>query len=244
MPQLKAEIITIEQNNTVLENQIVLLIVENQEFKNQLEELLENITVQNNELAIHIQEIEETNRLYTETLESYLTLLQTYHDLLLEYQGISKPLGEMIVIAIPGIVNGDWSNGNEGWLTQGVSNLVGGVKFLHENERGTYSTQTVYLDDNAQGIQFDIKPQPFGGEITIQVSLKGIIVYEQVYSGTNSNYDWETLVLPFDSLMTMRAEYGFTIEDYYDIRFTVKPGENTGSNIAIDNVTLVELSYE
>ena len=44
-----------------------------------------------------------------------------------------EPVGKLVVSEIPGIVNGDWENENEGWLTQGVSNLVGGVKFLHKN---------------------------------------------------------------------------------------------------------------
>jgi hypothetical protein len=41
----------------------------------------------------------------------------------------------------------------------------------------------------------------------------------------------------------MREHYGFAIEDIYDIRFTVLAGENTGANIALDDVSLVEIEY-
>lgn len=147
-----------------------------------------------------------------------LSLNRSCPELLQEYQGTeSKPEGEMKVTKISGIVNGDWSDGNNGWLTQGMSNLVGGVKYLHEFSSGTYSTQTVFLDSKDQGIRFDMKSQPIGGEISLQVRLMGITVFEETYTGANA--EWDTEVIPFDIVMTMREEYGFSVEGIYTIQF-------------------------
>ena len=44
--------------------------------------------------------------------------------------------------------------------------------------------------------------------------------------------------------MNMRELYGFPIMRIYDIRFTVLAGEDTGANIALDNVSLVEIEYQ
>jgi hypothetical protein len=242
---LQAELSAVEQNNTQLENYIIALEQENQEFKDELEEILDNFTLQNAIFSNLLGELEETNELYNESLEDYNEVWEKYYDLLLEYQGEPvKPVGGMDVTEIPGIINGDWSDGNEGWLTQGVSNLVGGVKYLHENEHGTFTTQTIYLENITQGIKFDIKPQPFGGEISFQVSLKGATVFDQRYIGVNSNYEWETIVIPFRCLLTMREQYNLNVEDNYEIRFIVKAGEESGSNIAFDNISLVKIDYK
>jgi hypothetical protein len=242
---LQAELSAVEQNNTQLENILVELEQENQEFKNDLDEILNNFTLQNVEFSNLLGEFRDINELYNESLEDYNDLWEKYYELLMEYQVDQvKPAGEMDITEIPGIVNGDWSEGNEGWLTQGVSNLVGGIKYLHENERGTFTTQTTYLENRTEGIKFDIKPQPFGGEIAFQVSLKGTIIFDQTYTGANSKYDWETIIIPLKCLLTMRKQYNLAVEDYYDIRFMVKSGEATGSNIAFDNVTLVKITYK
>jgi hypothetical protein len=89
-----------------------------------------------------------------------------------------------------------------------------------------------------------VDPRPFGGEISLEVSVKGVVLYVAEYSGINSNFDWEIITLPFRPIMVMREHYGFPIEDTYDVRFSVLAGENTGANIAFDNVSLVEIKYQ
>ena len=176
-------------------------------------------------------------------IELYSAVWEKYADLIVDYNNLTlgEPVGVMVVTDIPGVINGDWEDGNEGWLTQGVSNLVGGVKYLHKNNLGTFTTQSVNLTQKNQGIQFRIKPQPFGGEISFEVSVKGVELYVEQYSGANA--DWEEIIIPFRPLIQMREQYGFPIEDAYDIRFTILAGENTGANIALDNVTLVEIQH-
>ena len=89
-----------------------------------------------------------------------------------------------------------------------------------------------------------MKPQPYGGEISLEVSVRGVVVYVAEYTGINSDFDWETITIPFKPLMNMREQYGFPIMRIYDIRFTVLAGEDTGANIALDNVSLVEIEYQ
>ncbi len=57
----------------------------------------------------------------------YSRVWENYIDLIIEYNSLTsdEPIGEMIITEILGIVNGKWEDGNEGWLTQGVSNLIG-----------------------------------------------------------------------------------------------------------------------
>lgn len=203
---------------------------------------LQDVVASFDGLQSQLVEVQANN---TYLLGLYSSVWEKYADLILAYNELTtgEPIGEMVVTERSGIVNGDWEDGNEGWLTQGVSNLVGGVKFLHKNDHGTFTTQSVTLDNKNQGLQFSMKPQPFGGEISLEVSVKGVILYFAEYTGINSDFDWEIITLPMEPLMVMREHYGFTIEDIYDIRFTVLAGENTGANIALDDVSLVEIEY-
>ena len=75
-----------------------------------------------------------------------------------------------------------------------------------------------------------------------EVSVKGVALYVQHYSGPNA--DREEIIIPFGPLLHMREQYGFSIEDSYDIRFTVFAGVNTGANIAFDDATLIEIEYQ
>ena len=43
--------------------------------------------------------------------------------------------------------------------------------------------------------------------------------------------------------MKMRQQYGFLVEGVYDIRFTVPADGDTGANIDLDDVTLIEITY-
>ncbi|MBL7168102.1 hypothetical protein ISS40_05465 [Candidatus Bathyarchaeota archaeon] len=216
-------------------------------YKNEQEKLentllsLEEVLSSFHELKDDFIDIKENN---SHLLGLYSSVWEKYADLIVAYNNLTsgEPVGEMVVTAISGIVNGDWENGNEGWLTQGVSNLVGGVKYLHKNDLGTFTTQSVTLTHKNQGLRFRIKPQPFGGVISFEISVKGVELCVEQYSGVNA--DWEEIIIPFRPLIQMREQYGFPIEDTYDIRFTVLAGENTGANVALDDITLLEIGYQ
>ena len=216
-------------------------------YKNEQENLeytrlgLEEVLSSFYELKDEFIDIKENN---SYLLSLYSSVWEKYADLIVAYNYLTsgEPVGEMVVTGISGIVNGDWENGNEGWLTQGVSNLVGGVKYLHKNDLSTFTTQSVTLTHKNQGLRFRTKPQPLGGEMSFEVSVKSVVIYSEQYSGVYS--DWEEIIIPFRPLIQMREQYGFPIEDTYDIRFTVLAGENTGANIALDDVTLVKIDYQ
>jgi hypothetical protein len=269
---LNEEINRVEMANIALQSQVTEVMDENDALITKLEVVLGNLSkVQlDYQVSYDSYKNEQENLEYTrlgleEVLSSfyelkeefidikdnnsylfglYSTVWEKYADLIIAYNNMTSGeiVGEMIATPISGIVNGDWENGNEGWLTQGMSNLVGGVKYLHEYDHGTFSTQSVTLTHKNQGLRFKIKPQPFGGDISFEVSVKGVELYFEQYSGVNA--DWMEIVIPFRPLMQMREQYGFPIEDAYDIRFTVLSGENTGANIALDDVTLVEIEYQ
>ena len=263
----------LRETNLTLQSQVDQLTKANNDLIDRLEEISENLsatqlafqTLLNNydelsevlastqsELQSLVSSFEEIENQFLETkvdntylLGLYSSVWEKYANLIMAYNNLTseEPVGEMVVTEITGIVNGDWESGNEGWLTQGVSNLVGGVKYLHKNELGTFTTQSVTLSGKNQGISFKIKPQPFGTDINFQVSIKGVAIFEETYQGLNSDFDWQDIIIPFRPLMQMREQYEFPIDDVYDIRFTVPAGDETGANIAIDDISLLEIEY-
>lgn len=268
---LQLEISQIDTENLVLHSQIEQLIDSNNNFIERLENTTEELsetqsafqTLYNNyneslgalssvqfdmqNILVSYEDL-KTQLVGAQANNNYLiglysSVWKRYSDLIIAYNNLTSddPVGQMIVTVISGIVNGDWENGNEGWSTQGVSNLVDGVKYLHKNDSGTFTGQSVYLTHKNQGLMFKVKPQPFGGEIYLEVSVGGVSLYSEQFTGQNA--EWEEIVIPFRSLMQMREYYGFPIMDSYDIRFTVLAGEDTGANIALDDVTLIEIDY-
>jgi len=112
---------------------------------------LQDIVTSFDDLQSQIVESQANN---TYLLGLYSSVWERYADLIVAYNNLTseEPLGEMIVKEVEGVVNGNWENGNEDWLTQGVSNLVGGMKFLHKNEYGTFTTQSVTLTDRESAV--------------------------------------------------------------------------------------------
>ena len=67
---------------------------------------------------------------------------------------------------ISGITNGDFSDGNEGWYTQGKTSGLEGAKYFYQRYGGTFTTQEIEID-TGQGISFDVKP--FGARFEVQI---------------------------------------------------------------------------
>ena len=261
---LQEEISQVSQENIALQSQVEQLADANNELLDRLEEIAEDLSVTRSEFdnllteyirregdLLSIQSdfqnlltgFEEAEAYECMLLEDYSLAWERYAELLIAYNNLTsgEPIGRMVATEVSGIINGDWEDGNEGWLTQGVSNLVGGVKYLHQNEHGTFTTQSVTLSNRNQGLQCMVMPRPQMNEINLEISIGGVTLYIEHYSGPAT--DWEWIIIPFRPLMQMRDQYGFPIEGVYDIRFTVPAGDDTGANIALDNVSLVEIEY-
>lgn len=261
---LQEEISQIGSENLVLQSQVEQLTDANNELLDKLEDIREDLSVtrsafQNlqNSFTQMVGELGSIQSDFQDLLtgfmeaeayrcmmrDDYTLVWERYAELLIAYNNLTSgvPIGRMIATETSGIINGDWEDGNEGWFTQGVSNLVGGVKYLHQHEQVTFTTQSVTLSNRDQGLQCFVKPQPQMDEINLEISVGGVILFAEHYSGPNK--DWEKIIIPFRPLMQMREQYGFPIEGVYDIRFTVPAGDDTGANIALDNVSLVEIEY-
>ena len=126
-------------------------------------------------------------------------------------------------IEVEGIVNGDFSDGTEGWFYQGKSGgYAAGAICFYQRYGGTFITQEISISEN-QGIAFDLKSN--GARLEIQID-GSVIFYGDYRDGT----DWIRLVVPFGNVYLGPR----------DIYFIVLSGEDDGSYIALDNITLVE----
>lgn len=208
-----------------------------------LSDELETTIVNHNMLETQYEEL-ETN--YGVFQTSYQSMWEKYDELIKDYNNLSfvTPVGKMIITEIPGVINGDFEEDGEGWVKQGKGGIGWGAAYLHQYDYGTFLTQTVAFDSKDQGLAFLVKPAPVGAEVSLQVSLGGVMVFSETYEGINADFDWERIVIPVKALFEMREYYGFEAEGKYEIRFTVPPGEDNGARILIDDVTLVTIEYQ
>jgi hypothetical protein len=151
----------------------------------------------------------------------------------------------MITTNITGVINGGFDDGGEGWVKQG---LGGTTPYAHLNQydQGSYVTQTIEIDDSELniGLSFYVKPEPVGAEVRLELSFGGYLIFNQLYSGQSSTYEWENVIVPLRPLFRMKEMYGFDIEGYSSIRFTVPAGEENGARVLIDDVSLVKIEYQ
>jgi len=123
---------------------------------------------------------------------------------------------------IPGITNGDFSEGNEGWLTQGKSAIYDGAKHIYQRFGGTFLTQEINIEEN-QGLSFMVKPK--GARFEVQID--GQVIY---YGDLGDDEEWRNIIVPF----------GNTYLGPRDLHFIVCDGKDNGSNIALDDITMVQ----
>ena len=137
---------------------------------------------------------------------------------------LANPITSDSYQLIPGIINGDFSDGLNGWFTQGVSNLVGGVRYLHQNNLGTFMKQDITIGQN-QGIVFDLSSN--GARLEVHVDNK-VMFYGNYTAGS----DWTTVVIPFDNVyLGPRSLY-----------FRVLSGTDQTKYIALDNISLIQFT--
>lgn len=191
-------------------------------------------------------QFEELQANYTDFKITYQNIWEKYDELIKDYNNLSfvAPVGDMIVTDIPGVVNGDFKNGNEGWVKQGKGWLGYGYASLNQYPYSTFLTQTVTFASKEQGLAFLVKPQPVGADVGLQVRIDGVVAFSEKYEGINTDFDWERVVIQVKALFEMREYYGFEVAGKYEIRFTVPSGEDNGATILIDNVTLVYIEYQ
>jgi len=187
---------------------------------------------------------------YGEYQVSYKVMWDKFDALIHDYNNLTSvtPVGEMVVTEIPGIVNGDFEP-REGWLIHGKTG--GGPSLpMHQYSSTTYATQTIQINDEDEGISFSIKPQPLGGTVSFSVRVTDVegysdtIIYYEEFSGLNSDFDWIKIMVPFKPLFDMKSNYGLEASGAYNLRFSVPAGPDIGSIIYLDEVSLVEISYQ
>lgn len=243
IPNLNAEINLVEEHNIKLQDQLAAIEAENQELLTRLNEISQNFTIQTQKLENITSELEDIKSEYFTTASMQQILLNDYYNLLLEYQGIpTEPQDDMVATEILGVVNGDFEDGNEGWVISGKGGL-GPYALLIEYEHGTYCSQNIFLDSKRQGIKLEILPQPVGGDVHLDISVGDVTIFSEDYTGLNSDYGWEEIVIPFRPLFEMKERYGFEMEGVYNIKFAVPPDPN-GGTMLIDNASLVEIEYQ
>jgi len=93
-----------------------------------------------------------------------------------------------------------------------------------------------------EGIVFNLKPVAVGGTVTAQMSLGGVVLYEETFTG--QGHDWETVVVPLRYVLEMRDLYGLDVFGLYEVRFTVPSGPDNGVHVFFDEITLATISYQ
>lgn len=192
-----------------------------------------------------VSEYEELQSEYIDYQRYYQRMWDNYDDLIQAYNNLSdvSPVGQIVSIEIPGIVNGDFEAGFEGWVKQGKRSLLSGVRYLHQYQSGTFLTQTISVKSKNQGLSFWVKPAPVGANISLEVIVGNYLLFAESYEGQNTDFEWTQVVIPFKALFEMREFYDLQTAGKYEIRFNIPAGDDNGAHIMLDNVSLVEIEY-
>ena len=240
IPEIRAELANIEADNLKLETQFSTLEASYQQLLTEMKAVSGNLTLQTQTISTLTENLEQNRISYDETLTKYQTLLRNYYTQLLEYQGASAPTGATTVINIPGIENGGFDGVGDPWVKQGWGGR-NEVASLWQCETGTFVTQTIQLSPDIDGLVFDVKPQPAGASVTLQLRIGDVIVFAKTYQGSNSQFTWTQEVIPLTPIFEMRELYGFDTSGSYEIRFTVSAGSENTAHVDVDNISLAKL---
>jgi hypothetical protein len=243
IPEIQAKMATVEADNLKLETQFSALEANYQELLTEMKAVSSNLTQQTKTISTLTENMDQNKNDYDETLTKYNTLLSDYYTQLLEYQGASAPNGATaIATKIPGIENGGFDGVGDPWVMQGWGGKSP-YAALWQNDRGSYVTQNIQLSSSVDGLVFDLKPEPQGASVTIQLQVGETILFSKQYQGSSSLYTWKQEAIDLKPLFSMREAYGFNTTATYQIRFTVLAGPETTARVLIDNVSLASLTY-
>jgi hypothetical protein len=163
--------------------------------------------------------------------------------LLLEYKGqTAPPTANITITKLAGVENGGFDGNGEPWVMQGKGGK-NPYATLWQWDRGSYVTQTVQLTPNIDGFVFDLKPQPSGASVTLEVRVGDTMVFSKSYQGSNSLYNWKQEVVSLHPFFKMREQYGFNVTGPFEINFTVLTGADNSAQMWIDNVSLIKIEY-
>ncbi|MCK4825524.1 hypothetical protein KA005_57785 [bacterium] len=241
----ESRVIQLQSEMTIQSNQITEI---NQDI-DKLESDYEEIQSEHQELLVNHEELTseygELQSEYIDYLGYYQRMWDNYDDLIQAYNNLSdvSPVGQVVSTEIPGIVNGDFEAGFEGWVKQGKGSLLSGVRYLHQYQSGTFLTQTITVESKKQGLSFWVKPAPVGADINFEIIIGNYLLFTELYEGQNTDFEWAQVVIPFKALFEMRELYDLQTAGKYEIRFNIPAGDDNGAHIMLDNVSLVEIEY-
>jgi len=130
------------------------------------------------------------------------------------------PVGEYV--EVPGIINGDFTEGEEGWYYRGKGGLGWDMAILYQHPYGGFISQSIEVNQN-YGLAFVVEPHG----VRLEIHCEGEVLFYGDFRGETS--DWIEVVISFGSLVGR-----------HDLYFYVLPGKDDGSYVAIDDITLVE----
>ena len=238
------EINTLKENLATQEAAVNSLEANLQESKSQLSTTRSNLSQLETQLQEALDEktaaqveLDSYKAFYQEMWDEYNELIQSYNSL----QG-ATPVGEMVTTPIPGVINGNFDD-NSGWVLQGVGGIGWSAAYLDRADSfSTFLSQTVTIDQKDLGVQFDVKPEPGDGTLTLQVFFGGYLIFEESYAGQNTDYVTKTI--PLKPLLETLDRYNLSSEGQFALRFSIAPGTQDGAKVIIDTVTLVNITYQ
>jgi len=209
--------------------------------------LQESLTASEGQVAQLTEDYQALEQEYTDYQAYYREMWTKYSDLLQDYASVPlmPPEGQLTYTLEPGFVNGDfsdYSDGVVGWVIQGESWHDEDGVYLHQWDTGSYMTQAVPIASKDTGLVFDLKPVTVDASITVQVSVGGVPIYQETFTG--QGHDWQTVVVPLKYLLEMRDLYDLTSTGSNEVRFTVLPGPDNGAHVYFDNISLAEITYQ
>ncbi len=146
-------------------------------------------------------------------------------------QGLRGPVGYYMTyypvgdyVEVPGIVNGDFTGGDEGWYKQGKGGGGWEMVILYQYPSGTFLMQSIEVNQN-YGLAFMVEPHG----VRLEIHYEGEVLFYGDFREEAS--DWIEIVISFGGLVGR-----------HDLYFYILPGKDDGSYIAIDDITLVEFS--
>ncbi len=244
IPQLKTDIASVEVSRNQIQTQLASTETNNELLLTKIQEISANLTILTQSLKDLNNNSQQTLSKYEDLLAKYQSLLSSYYTLLLKNQGIpAPPEAGRVITKVSGIENGGFDGTGEPWVMQGKGGKSPYAALWQYPSFSSYVTQTVQLSSDIDGLVFDVKPEPVGASITLQLRIGETIVFSKEYSGSSTLYTWKQEVIELAPLFTMREQYGFNSTDTYEIRFSVLSGPDNSARVLIDNVNLVKIEY-
>ena len=216
-PDLSEDIISLYEEQSVLTDQLT----QNTNEKKALDEELDGLEQEFIQLNIANENL---NAEY-DTLQNSYNILTKEHERLLTAGSTIEELWNTSTqssVEISGIENGDISGGYDKWYIQGKSSVHQEFMRLYQMYGGSYSSQEITVEHN-QGLSFMVK----SGGARFEIQIDGYVVY---YGDLGNDQEWQNIIVPFGDVYLGPR----------DLYFIILPGEDDGSFIYFDDITMVQ----